>query len=274
MIYNNITAALRVYCREQIDFWRKLYDQNRGREHYAYRRLEAIAFSLEYLTDQDFPSFGHYKEVVYSLLTAPKLMPELPERHPEGRALVDRVVDSFVSTMDGLQSDCPAPPIDYRRQLYGEEAQRVKQQFADRWGYRYSQYWYPLTREDKPEPAFFVMWAVAQRHLPELEAYFAQKGLCYEYGEDTGPLWHTCAECEVSLFCAEVAHAAKDFSWMVYCSHEMTIAFVGSIVPDIQRIMADSQKYWNIWWADPAADEEALVYPNSDTGIPSCLIEF
>ena len=247
MIYNNITNTLRLYCREQFIYWWEQYRQNGGYAHYAYHRLQAIAFGLEYLTDLDFPGIDQYKEAVYSLLTNPQLMRELPGKHPAGQALVDLVTEQFISTMEMLQPDCPSPPINYRRQLRGEDAQWVKQQFADRWGYRYPDYWYPLTQESKPEPSFFVTWDVAERHLPELEDFFAQKGLCYEFGESGAPLWSTCAECAVTLFCPELAHAAKDFSWIVYCSHEMTITFAGSIVPQIQKIMADSQEDRNLW---------------------------
>jgi hypothetical protein len=49
----------------------------------------------------------------------------------------------------------------------------------------------------------------------------------------------------------ETAYCPKDFSWIIYYSHENTVTFAGTIVPQIKKLLRSEQAYWNRFdWSD------------------------
>ena len=43
----------------------------------------------------------------------------------------------------------------------------------------------------------------------------------------------------------EIIYTDKAFSWAVYFSHEDTVAFAGSIVPQIKELLSKEKEHWN-----------------------------
>ena len=45
----------------------------------------------------------------------------------------------------------------------------------------------------------------------------------------------------------EVAYTDKDFRWLIYFSHEGTVTFAGSFVPQVKNILRNETAHWNRW---------------------------
>lgn len=147
-------------------------------------------------------------------------------------------------TEDDLNSIEPLP---HRRRLKQEESKQVRQSLLEKWNFQ-GNYWEPL-EELSPQPSLFLIKDnVAdtdyEQILEEIQKHAHNK--LFEITEDGSD-----AEIEFGLFhpdCYETIYCDRTFSWIVYGSHESTIAFGGTWLLDfISQLYADRQDKLNKW---------------------------
>lgn len=135
----------------------------------------------------------------------------------------------------------------YYKEIGGDEARNISAQFLNTWGYNGS-YWYPL--EEMPsDDKLFIAPKWVELHLDEIYHLLGlPQNSVYLYAESF-PSQPACAEVNELLFYngCESAHCPKDFSWIIYFSHENTVTFAGTIVPQIKQIFANEKVHWNQW---------------------------
>lgn len=256
MIFNNVTNTLRRWCDEATDRFCEEYETERANTGQSIRFLSylvtaELSYKLGTLIDKDHPSFDAYRKGVLDLLP---IHMDYTLKKPLGKVeayYVQRAETAFCKYMDTLLPDCPCPDVPYRRIIQGAEAERIADQVYEAWEYD-TTYWFPLNGMSGEDKLFIS----PQRLHPYLEKISRVLGLpqnrIYEYGEAEYDSPH-CAEVDAlqDYAGAECAFLPKDFSWIIYFSHENTVAFAGTIVPRIKEILLPEKEHWNqLEWDD------------------------
>lgn len=251
MVYNNVTDTLRAWCEQMSQHYLELYEQTFAREgtnkHYlSYRVTDEFNYKLGTLIDKSFPCFEAYQNTVRALLST-RIDAVLEREEKEAASSYIRVAEeAFFEYFTTISADCPSPNTPYNRILCGEEAEQVAARIFDVWGYDTS-YWYPLNDMSGEDKLFLA----PKRIKPYLGEIYRLLGLpqqhIYQYGEDGIYADSFCAEVEKpeEYGGVEFVYCAKDFSWLIYYSHENTVTFAGNIVPRIKEILRAEQDYWN-----------------------------
>ena len=248
MVYNNVTNALRAWCDTMTTQYAEKYERE-GNSQWALcsRVTGEMSYKLGTLIDKESPHFGAYRQAVPELLAMRIDFVKFAERTKVEDFYIEKAERAFCAFLDSLTPDCPSPDVPYCRRIWGEEADGIAQRFYEVWGYD-TDYWFPLngmSMEDK----LFLAPKYLEPHRAEIDrALGLPEQRIYEYGEP----WYDCIHCaEVDATedydCCEVAYCPKDFSWIMYFSHENTVAFAGTIVPRIKEILHDEREHWNVF---------------------------
>lgn len=255
MIYNNVTNALQGWCATMTQHYHHMYEQERScrgqsLRFFSYLVTEELGYKLGTLIDRDFLSFDSYKKAVEQLLpwhidhTLQKKLTEEEACH------VHAAEAEFLKCLESFSSNCAAPDMPYCRILQGREAAGIAAQFKQIWGYD-TTYWYPLNGQNDPDK-LFISEKRAFAHWDELQQLLGlPQNRIFEYGDPWYDMMH-CAEVDhiESYGGCERAYCPNDFSWIIYFSHEETVTFAGSILPQIKQIYLNEQPYWNRFESD------------------------
>ena len=256
MIFNNVTDSLRLWCgeraREETEkaSFRQAINNRHSPAFLTFRAAGELAFWLGSLTDVDFPTFQSYCSAVRALFSR-KIGPSLsPEPGEFEASFLRRFEASFLEKLSDLSPDCPVPDIPYFRILPEREAFSVKLELSEKWAFEENRHWYPLTRLEIPEKDLFYLPADKLKpYLPGLERLLSLRSrhaYCLEESWKDRPNCFETAELE-EYGGAEHAYAAKDFSWLIYFSHENTVTFAGSIVASAEELLQNEKEHWNRW---------------------------
>ena len=252
MVFNGVTEYLRRYCYEM-----EAQYQTRSREERLStgRSLlfvkgyffEEMAYKLAALVDWDAPSFEAYRERVRALIPVRKAYVLRKERVPEALSLIREAEGEVRDFLGALSEQNTAEPEHYIRVIQGEERERLEYAILEKWGYC-ADYWYPLKGGfDETKLFLSVDW---------FEPYWDRLCLIlglpesrvYEYGEsyfDEGQLLEV--DDITGYGGNECAYLPKDLSWIIYFSHENTVTFAGTILPQVRELLAEEQAHWNSW---------------------------
>ena len=248
MYYNYVIDNLRQWCRLQSQQYRKGYEEKGGLYYVTYQTIEDIQFRLEVLTDRDFTDYADLSQEVRKL---PDTYCTAALQNPPNQLaahLIRRTANRFLAYFDTLTPECPALSLPYRRTILGEEAECIYRRFADVWNYRVS-YWYPLDGTDS-EGRLFLMTEHVEPHMEEIKDFLGLPHThMYAIGETNYPAQKSAFETAelIPYSGLETAYTNKEFTWMIYFSHENTVTFAGSIVLGIQELLADEKEHWNHW---------------------------
>jgi len=250
MVYNNVTNALRLWCDEKAAAYYEEYEQNRGicgqsPAAVCHQMTAEMSYKLGAVVDRDFLSFETYKKTVMELFH--RRIDFVPNRELSKveHHYIRKVEQAFHEYLDSLSSDCPSPDGPYRRLIWGKEADEVAERFYETWEYD-TNYWFPLNGMSGEDKLFIApqylepYWGEIQQAIGLPDQHI------YEYGEE----WYDCIHCvEVDAIedysGCEVAYCPKDFSWIIYFSHENTVAFGGTILSRIKEILHCEREHWN-----------------------------
>lgn len=250
MVYNNVTNTLRNWCNEMTQRYSEAYQQERVKTGQSVRFLSylvtsELSYKLGALIDKEYPSFEEYLNAVLELLpqhidyTLKKELGKIETYY------VQAAESAFREYMASVSPDCISPNVPYNRIIRGEEANIIANRFYEAWRYD-TAYWYPLNRMSGNDKLFIS----PERIEPYLDEIFHLLKLpqdhIYEYGESMYDHPY-CAEVDElgDYSGCECAFCPKDFSWIIYFSHEKTVTFAGSIVPGIKEILHTEQEHWN-----------------------------
>ena len=254
MQFNNVIETLRVRCSQLTARYGMEYQTERLRTgkslyYYRYRLTSEKAYQLATLMDREFADYDHF------LRTVRDLVPVHPDPvlsgMPDGEAAdhANAAQAAFLQCLEEIAPDCPRTEIPYFRNLTGAEAEHLMERFRSVWGYVPNNYWYPLNG-GADEDKLYLPAECMEPYLPQINRLLGIPGNhIYEYGESWYPGIPACSEIEEIIgYCGcEAAYTDKDFQWMIYFSHEDTVTFAGSIVPQIKEILMPEREYWNRW---------------------------
>jgi len=255
MTFNNVIDTLRLACRELSRTYLDEYMQQYRKSSCFYRYLvtDEIAVHLCTLTDLDFADFGEFRSLVREI---PSVFwdPRLQNPPPEALAHIRTAQQAFWDQLEAVQPDCPRPDIPYCRRLTGPEASRIAGQSREKWDYVPGTYWYPLTQREVREDRLFLMAAYVQDHWAQIERLLGlPEARLYCLAEKDYPGMANCAEVAQlpDYGGLESACCDREFTWIIYFSHEETVTFAGAILPEIQKILAPEREHWNRWEQTP-----------------------
>lgn len=253
MRYNNVIETLRCHCaRLSEQYTSEYHEASRGGRSLLYMRYLVtgeLDFKLGTLIDREFGDFADLKHTVLDLMTW-HLNPTLSSPlSPEESGHVSVAEEAFLHCLEGISPDCSHPQVPYDRNIIGREAEWIGRRFRQVWSYDPRKCWYPLTGTADKD-MLFVMTDYMEAHFDEICRLIGIPGRhIFMYGESWYPGVPGCAEVEeiVGYGGCEVAYTDPDFNWIIYFSHEDTVTFAGSILPEIRQILKDEKAHWNQW---------------------------
>lgn len=258
----SLVTAARRYCQDNFSYWADRYSKERTGADFPYTYTDndynlfprynvwsTILDRVETLVGQNHFDFETCKQQLKTIgLTANSVFTTSEQNKIAKNAMLEerkKFVDLIENTtIEDLKSIRPLP---YRRRLTKEESEQVRQALLENWNFQ-GDYWEPL-EELSPKPTIFLMKCNItdsdnEQILEEIKKHGDSK--LFEITEDGSD-----AEIEFSLFhpdCYETIYCDRTFNWIVYGSHESTIAFGGTWLLDfIRQLYSDRQDKIDKW---------------------------
>ena len=256
-----LTAARR-YCQDNHSYWADRYVKERTGNDFPYTYtdndyklfprynvLSAILDKVETLVGQNHLDVETCKEELKNIgLTANSLFTTGEQNHIAINAMQEER-KKFIGFIENVtvQDLKFIEPLPHRRRLTKEESKQVRQALLENWNFQ-GNYWEPL-EELSPKPTIFLMKdnvtdSDYEQIIEEIQKLSDNK--LFEITEDGSD-----AEIEFSLFhpdCYETIYCDRRFDWIVYGSHEGTVAFGGTwLLGFISQLYADREDKLNTW---------------------------
>ena len=249
MNYNNVLNNARKYCMERSLQYHKEYTGS-GVSFYRYLVLDDLLYGIDTLIDVDFQNLSECKNKLLSFTGnfQNDSLTHLPNKLAE--KLVSNEILSFTEYVGSLQANCEDISLPYSRRIVGEEREEIELLYLSKWEY-YGHYWYPMINKASVE-ILFIMKQYLEKYAVEIEKMVLEpEEHVYEYGESFSRglkepfVLYEIGELSILESGEEVAYTDKSASWIIYISHEQTVTFAGSILPQIKSILKDEQEHWN-----------------------------
>lgn len=256
-----ITAAIR-YLQDNHGYWFDRYSKERTGNDFPYTYtdndynlfprynvLSAILDKVETLVGQSHMNFEGCKQELKNIgLTANNPFTTGEQNEIERNAIkAERL--KFASFIDKInRNDLKLiKPLPFRRRLKEDESDQVRLSLLEKWNFQ-GNYWEPL-EELSPKPTIFLMKHNITdndyEQITEAIRKHTDKRL-YEIAEGKID-----AEIEFSLFeldCYETIYCDKTFNWILYGSHESTLAFGGEwLLSFIRQLYVHRRDKLNKW---------------------------
>lgn len=256
-----ITSARR-YLKDNHRYWADKYSKERTGADIPYSYtdndynlfprynvLSAILDKVETLVGQDEFNFETCKQELQNIgLTANSVFTSDKQNKVAANAIQEERIKfkDFIQTIS-TKDLTSVEPLAHRRRLAKDESEKVRQTLREQWNFE-GNYWEPL-EELSPKPTIFLMKDnITDEDYEEITREIQKHAVpkLFEIAEDGSD-----AEIEFGLFhpdCYETIYCDRTFEWIVYGSHESTIAFGGDWLLEFIRLLyKDRQDKLNKW---------------------------
>jgi hypothetical protein len=257
-----LVTAARQYLKDNFNYWADRYSKERTGNDFPYTYtnndynlfprynvLSAILDKVETLVGQNSSDIKTIKQQLTDIGSSANSPFTTGEQNDTAKNAMQEERKKFIHfienlTVNDLQTIEPLP---YRRRLTEVESGQVRQALLEHWNF-HGNYWEPL-EELSPKPNIFLMKdniadSDYEHIIEEIHKHADNK--LFEITEDGSD-----AEIEFGLFhpdCYETIYCDKSYDWIVYGSHEGTVAFGGSWLLDfVRRLYAERQDKLNKW---------------------------
>ena len=247
MRFDNVLHVLMDWCAKRSKEASVAYLKNRTLlGHVPYQVMDELRFKLASQVGREFVSFEALKERIRCELDV-HYDPSLKQSHNRIQSrMVQQTQNAFIQYLNTCSPEDSTNNPAYWRVIQGGEAAVLLERFRTVWEYDSRDYWYPLSQAGPGEKLFLMEDLVEQKEealltllrLPEQHMYCCEEKL---YPVDAVQETN-----EFSFYGGlEKAYTDKDFAWMIYCSHEQTVTFAGSILPQIKELFKEEKDHWN-----------------------------
>ena len=256
-----ITAARR-YCQENHTYWATRYTSERTGDDFPYSYtdndytlfprynvLAAILDQVETLVGQNHLDVMTCQQELVTIGKAANSIFTTGDQNYIARLAMRDERQKFIRFVESLTADDlrAVEPLPYRRRLTDQESKQVRQTLLENWNFK-GGYWVPL-EDASPKPTVFVMKStIMESDYDQIRAMVKKHtaGALFAITED-----HSDSEIEFSLFnpdCYETIYCDRGYDWIIYGSHESTLAFGGNWLLDfIHQLYANRQDQLNKW---------------------------
>lgn len=260
MNYNEYILALKLWCYERCASYsqelEKVQEQS-GKDYLpaiGYLTASELAFKLLMRVDEDFASAEEFERSVLEETQTPYSDALKNLKNSKARDLKDHVQEEFSQHMHQLlRGLIPMPDcsdVAYERVHTGDAADRIIQRMREVWGYSNTGPWAPLYLDDPNEDSdmFFIMYDYLEPYLEDLAELFVLLGEhIYSYVEPNENYYVKESAGDVVDIGLRTGYTNESFTWFIYTSDETAVAFKGSIVDDVKKILSNEKEHWNIW---------------------------
>lgn len=256
-----ITAARR-YLGDNYRHWADRYANERTGTDFPYTYTEndynlfprynvlaAMLDRVEALVGQVFPDPETGKTNLKQIGLTAESEFTTGEQHPVALNAMLEERRKFIHFLDNITQEYLASvePLPYRRRLTKEESSAIREKLFERWNFQ-GNYWNPV-EELSPEPTIFL----AKDHIEDTDHVLIRQEIqrhtsptIFEITEDGKD-----AAIAFELFhpdCYETIYCDSNADWVVYGSHEGTVAFGGDWLLDcIRKVYAERLDKLNQW---------------------------
>ncbi len=236
------------YLEEQVDE-DSLYTDNDYNLFPRYNILAAILDEVETLVGQAYIDIQTCKQELKDIgLTAnspftigKQNVIATRAMHEERNKFVEFIENIRVEDLNAVE------PLPYRRRMTKEESEQVRTALLENWNFQ-GGYWEPLEKLSHKPTIFLTKENISEGDYEQL-IKAVQKNAdakVFEITEDGSD-----TEIDSSLFqpdCYETIYCDRSYKWILYGSHEGTIAFGGAWLLDlIRQLYSDRQEQVNKW---------------------------
>ena len=248
MRYDNVLYLLMAWCEKCSAKHREAYLDGREPMGYIpYRTADELHFKLASMLKRDFADYASFVERTLDLLDVHYDPFLLNLRNKAQEFMMERVQRDFLAYFQALGPESRGDaPAHYERVILGDAAKQIISRFRTQWDYEPTASWHPLTKCGRGEMLFLMQDFVESREselrqllgLPQRRMYcWGERNYRVEYVTETDDLiFYSGLEC---------AYTDGDFAWLIYCSHEQTVTFAGSIVPKVKELFAAEREHWD-----------------------------
>ncbi len=256
-----LTAAKR-YCIDNFNYWSKQYSDKRTGSDYPYSYSDndydlfprynvstAILQELQFYTDKDFANIGECRQMIKMVgQESQSLFTEGEKNKIEANAIQEER-DKFNQFIDNLKTDflLTVKPMAHRRRLKKNEQTEIDKELKEKWGV--DCYWYPLIDLKIDKKAIFIKKDHLNKNDYSKISGFINNlitGLIYEISEDQ--IDYEIEKMELDSDCYETIYCDKNFTWIIYGSHEGTLSFGGKKVIDfVLELLKDRKELIDKW---------------------------
>lgn len=253
MNYNKIISALRDWCDEKSEKFRKEDEEAGGNVYLKTNAAMELSFKLSMLTDKDFDSVDSLTDAIESMMDIHYdfALRRHADENRVTRYQISKIYDEFRRYMKSVcVFDAVLPEMkSYERVIVGEEADAIIERIKKVWGYVNTDYWYPICGNEQdhiPNKAFIMSEYFENEWDKVSELLHCSEKHIFSYGESAYNI-PFCMEVDKIVDCSgsESVYTDKDFTWFIYFCHENTVAFAGSITELIKETFKDKAEHWN-----------------------------
>jgi len=250
-----ITAARR-YCIENHEYWVNEYaekgsDSNSPYWDYSdadynlfprYNALSAILSGVEYIVGSTFESIGECKkQLIFLGENTDSIFTRGEKNDIEERAIQEErnKFREFIESVE-IEGLGKVPSLPHRRRLGDDERNEIRNKLEEKWGYD-GGYWFPLVDVSSSLSVMFLSKGCIERedflNISRFVGELAGKYI-FEITEDQ--LDYEIDAKSLDIDCYETIMCDESLEWVLYGSHESTIAFGGDkLVEHVELIFKD-----------------------------------
>lgn len=252
MTFNNIINHLKLWCENKAEAYQKVYGAHGGITYVGYLIAYELKFKLLTLIDKPFDDIEEFKREVLILVDVHYEPSILKPQNSLMQHIIDKTNQEFCDFLEEVLSSketLPLVDMPYARVIVGAEANALHDKFRSVWGYVNTSYWFPLMGDEPKEISekFFIMYDYFESYMKQVEQIVGlPQAHIYSYSEDVSRPPNCLETVEIIEYGGcETIYTDKDFTWAIYFSHENTVAFAGSIVPKIKKLLSNESEHWN-----------------------------
>lgn len=153
---------------------------------------------------------------------------------------------NFIDKINDEQID-KVEPLPFRRRLLENEAGVVRQQLQQHWNFD-GGYWEPLVACSPKPFVFFDKENLNENEFKKIKDIILKLPYVtiYEVSEDLYD--YEIDKSEMETDCYEVIYTDKNFEWIIYGSHEGTLAFGGEwLLAELDKQLIDKTGFKNVF---------------------------
>lgn len=254
-----LITLTRRYCLDNFSFWADKYSKESSGNNNPYSDkdydifprynvLTAIRQGIELFVGQHFETLEACKATLKEIgFTSQNIFTTGKQNKIAANAIQDER-NKFIAfigkvTIEELQN---VEALPYRRRLKTDEAKSIRKQLKKIWGYDH--YWEPIEHASPKETVFLMKANIISSDYDKIIDIVKEKSdaKIFEISED-----HIDYEIEIDSFdpdCYETIFTDKTYNWVIYGSHESTLAFGGTwLVTFMKQLFADRENKLNKW---------------------------
>ena len=250
-----ITAA-RSYCINNFRFWVGKYSQENkshrklsDNDYNLYSRFQIIRViqqEVETLVGLKFTPFEICKQ---ELVEMGKKSYSIGLTNRIAQNAMNEEREKFIKFVNSRTTEnvSEVEPLPYRRRLTSKEMLSVRKKLLELWNFD-GGYWNPLEDQSPKETVFLMQDNLTDEDCAKIADYLISTSgkRLYEVTEDR--IDHEMEFDSFDINLHEAIIADKTFEWVIYGSHEGTLAFGGTaLVGFIKSLFADRQDKLNKW---------------------------